>query len=206
MSDDLGMTGTAPESVPGPETPKQGYFATPTGRIVGIVIGLGVLLLVAGIAVAIVVFVLAGDAADDLLVQPLGEPTTSASAGTTETAPTAEAPAAPLPNSAVFTFRDIFDPLLKPPPATSTDDGTPPPTDPDTVTPTTDGTLYLNDIVTEDGVLKAVLALGDSTYTLAVGEGISGTPWEVLRISSTQVTMLYGDVQVTLGIGQGILK
>jgi hypothetical protein len=204
MSDDLGMTGTAPESVPGPETPKKGYFATPTGRIVGIVVGLGVLGLVAGIAVAIVLFVFAGDAADDLLVQPLGEPTAPASAGTTETVPTAEAPAAPLPNSAVFTFRDIFDPLLKPPPEPSGD--TTPTTDPDTDTPTTDGTLYLNDIVTEDGVLKAVLALGDSTYTLAVGEGISGTPWEVLRISSTQVTMLYGDVQVTLGIGQGILK
>jgi len=94
--------------------------------------------------------------------------------------------------------------LLKPLPTASTD--TTPTTDPDTETPTTSGTLYLNDIITEDGVLKAVLSLDDVTYRLAVGEGIPGTPWEVLRISSSQVTMLFGDIQVTLAIGQGIVK
>jgi len=51
-----------------------------------------------------------------------------------------------------------------------------------------------------------VLLLNDQTYTLAAGEVISGTPWQVLSVSSTSVTMLYGDTQVTLTVGQGITK
>jgi hypothetical protein len=204
MSDDQEVAGTAPETVTSPEAPAKGFFATPNGKIVGIVIALGVLLIVAGIAMAIVLFVLAGDVVDELEVQIQEQTTEPAPTGETEVAPTAASPAAPVPNSAVFTFRDIFDPLLKPLPTASTD--TTPTTDPDTETPTTSGTLYLNDIITEDGVLKAVLSLDDVTYRLAVGEGIPGTPWEVLRISSSQVTMLFGDIQVTLAIGQGIVK
>jgi type IV pilus biogenesis protein PilP len=74
------------------------------------------------------------------------------------------------------------------------------------VTPTTANTLYLNDIVTENGVPRAVLMLNGTTYRLAAGERIPGTPWQVLRIGTTQVTMLYGDTQVTLSVGQGKAK
>lgn len=204
MSDELEQQAAAP-MVAEVASPKQGFFSTPTGRIVAIVIGLGVLGIIAGIAVAIALFVFAGQAVDELEVQ-IQEQTSTTPTATAE-APAAAAPATPAPavaNSAIFTFRDIFEPLLKPIPEPSSD--TTPTTDPDNETPTNPDTLYLTDIVSEDGVLKAELSLNNVTHVLAVGESISGTPWQVLRITSTQVTMLYGDVQVTLGIGQGVTK
>ncbi|MHB1137196.1 MAG: hypothetical protein ACYC1X_10460, partial [Coriobacteriia bacterium] len=68
------------------------------------------------------------------------------------------------------------------------------------------GVLYLDGVETVDGVMKAVLRYNGQTYTLGPGEGIPGTPWEVFSVSSTSVTMLYGDVRVTLAVGQGISK
>jgi len=197
---------TTPVEVAAPvEAPeaKSGFLSTATGRIVAIVVGLGVLGVLAGVVVAIVLFVFASDVVDDIEVRvPEGTEVASEGEEGESEGVAATAAARPVANSEIFTFRDIFDPLLRPlsePSAPST-------TTPDDVTPTTDGTLYLNDIITEDGVLKAVLLLNDTTYTLAVGESIPGTPWQVLRLTSTQATMLYGDVPVTLSIGQGILK
>ena len=67
-------------------------------------------------------------------------------------------------------------------------------------------TLYLEGVVTQDGVMMAVLRYNGQVYTLAPGGVIPGTPWQVLRVTSTSVTMLYGDIQVTLAVGQGITK
>jgi hypothetical protein len=199
-------TGATLDSPPSSAVPQQGFFSTSTGKIVAVVIGLGVLGVIVGIVFAIVAFVFVGQAVDEIDVQVQEQTSTPATGGEQEAAPVAaaKAPAPELANSAVFTFRNIFEPLLKPIPE-PTPDTTATPT-PDTETPTTKGTLYLTDIITEDGVLKAVLSLDDETYTLAVGERIPGTPWQVLRLTSSQVTMLFGDVQVTLGIGQGITK
>jgi len=184
---------------------KPGFLSTATGRIVAIFAGLGVLGVIAGIAVAILLQGLASQVAEDL-VTDVAAPTTPAAGGTTTTE-TVEAagPALEIKNSEVFTFRDIFDPLLKPlPEPSATSITTPSATD--TETPYAQGVLYLDGVVTEDGILKAQLRYNGTTYTLGPGEGIPGTPWEVLRVSSTSVTMLYGDIQVTLAVGQGITK
>jgi type IV pilus biogenesis protein PilP len=117
----------------------------------------------------------------------------------------AEAPAQEVANSEVFTFRDIFVPLIKEPP-TTTAGATTPTSTPDTVTPTTQNTLYLDGVVTQNGVLMAQLRYNGASYTLAAGGTIPGSPWQVLRVSSTSVTMLYGDIQVTLAVGEGVTK
>ena len=201
MSDDFQNTEIAPAAMGAVK--KQGFLSTTTGKIVAIIGGLTALGIIAGVAAAIIIGVLATQAVDDLLVQPGQQPPS----GTVEQTPAAaaEAPAPEIRNSEIFTARDIFDPLLEPlpePSATSTTT----PSATDTETPYAQGVLYLDGVVTEDGILKAELRYNGTTYTLGPGEGIPGTPWEVLRVSSTSVTMLYGDVQVTLAVGQGITK
>lgn len=213
MSDELNEEGTpiVPEKKPG-------LLSTPTGKVVAVVVGLGILGIVAGVAVAIVLYVFGNQAVDQLegqLQEPAGEstPGSTVSTGTiVAEVPVAEAPAAKVPNSEVFTFRDIFVPLLKPASAVTSavtgeggtlEGGT---TTADTLTPTTGGTLYLDGVITEDGVMKAQLRFNGASYSLGAGEAIPGSPWQVLRVSQTSVVMLYGDIQVTLAVGEGITK
>jgi hypothetical protein len=210
MSDDrMDPTGAqAPGATEVPEK-KQGFFSTPGGRLVGIVGALALLAIIGGVVAAVVLGSLFSDAVDQAVVEVTeGNETEDGSQAATTTVE-AGSPAAEVRNSEVFTFRDIFDPLLEPLPSTSTSTDTTTTTDPgdtDTVTPDTPNVLYLDGVVTEDGVMKAELRYNGSTYTLGPGEGIPDTPWEVLRVSSTSVTMLYGDIQVTLAVGQGITK
>jgi hypothetical protein len=193
--------------VAGDGAKKQGFFSTSSGRIVAIALGLGALLAIAGIAVWIVIFVFGSQAVDELGSQLEKPPVTSGSASTTVT-PEAEAPAAELPNAAVFTFRDIFKPLLvalaEPTSSGGIEGGST--TTTDTVTPTSAGTLYLDGVVTQDGVLMAQLRYDGSSYTLPAGGRITNSPWQVYSVSSTSVVMLYGDNRVTLAVGQGITK
>lgn len=205
----------APDSASMPDgtaTPT-GFLSTQTGKLV--LIGGAVLafLVVAGlVAFAVFTFVL----------QPATTPETTtptpAAAGSTESTEAAQVIVEPgqVPLSDLFTFRDIFRPLIATPDASALETTSVSPTSPDATTSTDDdqttaantesNTLYLQDIISEDGVAKAVLVYEDQEYTLAEGESIPGTPWEVLSIGTTSVTMLYGDVQVTISIGQGVTK
>lgn len=203
MSDEMGKLNT-PDS---PDAKKPGFLATPTGKIVAIVVGLGVLGIVAGIAVAIVLYVFGTQAVQELEGQ-LSNPPASGESSQTTTTVEAKTPAAEIPNADLFTFRDIFQPLIKTAAVTSTTSNTTSTTTTttDTVTPTTSNTLYLDGVVTENGVLKAQLRYNGSSYTLAASGVIPNSPWQVLRVSSTSVVMLYGDVQVILSVGQGITK
>jgi hypothetical protein len=100
-------------------------------------------------------------------------------------------PAVPVVDlDAVFSPRDPFQPVILP--ASELDQGD------------DENTLTLLEIVEENGDLKAVLQLGNTKYTLGVGENIPNTPWQVVSVSSSSVVMLYGDTQITLGVGQGI--
>lgn len=206
MSDDRIDSGNLQAQTPAePVGKKPGFFKTATGRAVAIVAALCVLGIIAGIAGAILLHGITQDGADELepttdVTAAPGQPA-AASTGTVE----ASGPAREIAYSEVFTFRDIFDPLLKPLPQPSTP-GTTTPSAVDTETPYAQGVLYLDGVVTEDGALKAQLRYNGQAYTLGAGERIPNTPWEVLRVSSTSVTMLYGEIQVTLAVGQGITK
>jgi uncharacterized integral membrane protein len=196
LPDSAGQPAVMPEKKPG-------FLSTSSGKIIAIVVAVGALAIIAGIVVAIVIFVFGGQVVDDVEVriQPWTPTAPGQSASDTATIVAAQ-PAAAVSNSEVFTFRDIFEPLLKPIVETTAtvDGGT------DDVTPAGDDVLYIEDIISEGGELKVVATLNGTTYTLGAGDSISGTPWQVLSVSSTQVIMLYGDVQITLTIGQGITK
>lgn len=175
-----------------------------------IVLGaLAVLAIVAGIAVALVLFVFNG-AKDDIEVRVT--PTQQNSTGSTTTTATSAAsgPADAVANDEVFTFRDIFKPLVG---ATAPD--TTAGTAADTTGGTTDtvdtseyaaDTLYLLAIQTDGDVPSAQMVWNQKEYLLSEGDVIPGTPWKVLDIRTDDVVMLYGDQQVVLSVGQGISK
>lgn len=209
MSDELNAPQAidATTAVGAPSDTKKGFLSTTGGKVVAIVVGLGLLGIIAGIAVAIVLYVVGGQAADEISDQIEQQVTETAQPATGSVVAEAEAPAPEVTNSEVFTFRNIFVPLIKPPVVeTAVPPGTTSGTTTDSVTPTTQNTLYLDGVVTQNGVLSAVLLWNGQTYTLAPGGVIPNSPWEVLRVSSTSVTMLYGENQVTLSVGQGISK
>lgn len=182
-----------------------GFLSTTRGKAIAIVGALVVFLVIGGLAVAAFLAFFATETAEDTgteITSTVGSTTTTTTAG--EEGVSAEPGAVAL--SEVYTFRDIFDPLIE---TGGTDQqggsGEQPGGDGDSFTPQVEAdTLFLQDIVVRDGVTRAVLIWNGTTYELAQGEVISGTPWQVLSIGSESVTMLYGDEQVVLIIGQGI--
>lgn len=218
MVDDTSYSDTgavALDAVPTGAAPAAGGGPRPLLLIVGAVVGL---LAVAGIvAAAVFFFVLNG--ADEPAVQDPAV-VTPIPPQTDEEAPV-EPPQVSLRR--VFTFRDVFSPLIQPlPEPVETDAPTlgpdgqpiaPSPTDPSDPTDPGDpgvtlppNTLFLRDVVSADGVPAAVLHLDGQTHTLVEGAEIPGTPWRVLSIRGSSVVMLYGDVQVTLSVGQGVVS
>jgi type IV pilus biogenesis protein PilP len=152
-------------------------------------------------AAAVYTFVLAvPDNSETLLTQEVTQespPPALADADATEPPP--------VPLNRVFTFRDVFAPLIQPAPEAAT--VAPPVTGSTTTTGTAaanDGTLTLQDVISVDGEPAAVLLLDGQTYTVGAGESIPGTPWKVMSISGQTVQLQYGDVPVTLSVGQGI--
>lgn len=179
---------------------KTGFLATTTGKLV--VGGIAVVLVLAAIGVAVFYFLFGGAAnsADTNVVQNPKPAASSTASGT---------PAAPVEPSerslsSTFTFRNVFAPTIKREfEASTTADGS------GTTSETAEvpaNTLFLQSIVTEDGVQKAVFIWNDKTYTVAEGETVDSSPWKVLQINSDSVLMLYGDSQVTLSVGQGVGK
>ena len=67
-------------------------------------------------------------------------------------------------------------------------------------------TLYLDGVVTQNGVLMAQLRYNGTSYTLGAGGVIPNPPWQGLRDTTASVTMLYGAIQVTLSVGEGVTK
>lgn len=179
--------------------PKQGFMSTTRGKAIvigGAVVGF---LVVAGIvAFLVMTFVFGGSGSSTGGAKQTASKPGKSTGGSAEASSVIEP--AEIGLNDIFTFRDIFDPLLKPAPAqesTSTETSS-------TLVPGEADTLYLNAIVVEDGVTKAVLQYNDTEYRLAAGETVGTTPWQVLSIGSSSVVMLYGDSQVSLSVGQGL--
>ncbi len=171
-----------------------------------VLLALGALVVIGGIIAALALFVFVEKPAD-IAVRAPQTPASSEPSGTASPTAAAGIKVTAVGNDQVFTFRDIFEPLLKPVKQTTTTTTT----STTTTTPvdTSDysaNTLYLIDIVTEGGVQKAVMVWDKEEMKLSEGQSIAGTPWKVLDIRETSVIMLYGDQQVTLTVGQGIQK
>jgi len=173
------------------DTTKSGSIPRGLPIIVGAVV---LFLIVAGVAIVVILNYLTGqaDPAQDNVVAEVSESAQATPAPVPE--PIVEP--APIASTEIFTFRDIFQPVLRPRVATPGVDATA------TLQP---DVLYLLNIVVEDGVQKAVLQLNEVAHTLAQGEAIAGTPWQVRTIADGSVVMTYGDAPVTLSIGHGVI-
>jgi len=196
-----------PDAPPAPVPQDATGAVNPKANRKGLFIALaavGVLAVIAGIVAAVVVFVLNGAEGD------LGQvvtPTTPSGTGSTATtdAPVAASPADPVANDEVFTFRDIFTPLVG---ATSSG-GTTDTADGTETVDTTEfaaDTLYLLAIQTDGDSPQAQMVWDQKEYLLSEGDVIPNTPWKVLDIRTDDVVMLFGDQQVVLSVGQGISK
>jgi hypothetical protein len=182
----------------GPGTPAasgsgvKAFFATTAGRVLLIVLAVGALLVVCGIVAVIALGALGLNMFQQAVEQvPVSAPASGNAGAVATTMPVAPAvPAAE--NAEVFSPRDPFTAIIIPvePSAVGSDDA---------------NTLTLIEIVTDNSVRKAVLTLGATTYVQAAGERLGGTPWQVVSIGNASAVMLYGDTQMTLTVGQGVV-
>ena len=195
MSDDMKMSGEGFASV-GEVAP-----ATAASIIKRETISRNVLLIVAGVILAVVTVGLVWYALS--LATPMAPVTVNV--GPVVTTPTTSNPAtAPLLPVPSIDDRDVFtprNPFVVIPPITiavpsSDDSGLNNGTD----TAAAD-TLTLKDIVTVDGVRKAVVKLNGTTYTLAAGETVGTSSWSIQEVNTTNIVALYGDVSVTISLG-----
>ena len=198
MSDDMKTSGEemfAPEGevAPAPAAPivKRGAISRNALLIVA-----GIIL--AAVTVGLVVYALSL-ATPVAPVATVVVPVTTPGTGTGSTTPSA--PLVPVPN---IDNRDVFtprNPFIVIPPITIAA----PVTDTSDTSNTTDtadaGTLTLTDIVTVDGVRKAVVKLDGVTYTLAAGQDVGTSSWKIVEVNSTNIVALYGDDQVTISLG-----
>jgi hypothetical protein len=195
MSDES-IQSLTPEA-PAPPKPGgvKGFFATTLGKIV-IIGGAIVVLLTIVTVVAVIVLGAIGVGLVEQAVNDTAGSVPPAQVTGSQAATSAVAAVPVIANSEVFTPRDPFQRVVVPKSAMATagvdaseDDA---------------HTLTLLEIIEENSVRKAVLRLGATMYTLAAGEQLGTTPWKVLAVGSNSVTMLYGDSQIVLTVGQGV--
>jgi hypothetical protein len=178
-----------------------GFIATPGGKVVVIGAALATLLVVLG-AVAAIVLLTLGKQVETVAGSGVSAPPAATARAVSSTSSVegteAAVPVIPVTNRDVFTERDPFEPVIEP---TKT-------VEPSAATSESVAldTLTLQGIVEQDGVLKAVLTFNGTTYTAAANERLGDTPWQVLSVGKQSATMLFGDVQVTLSMGEGVAK
>jgi len=176
-----------------------------------LLVGFGALAIIAAVIVALVVFVPMSSTTTTAPSSPATS-TGGSSQSATDTAAEVKEPASAVVNSEVFTFRDIFLPLLSKDtsPTTSAttvaDSSTTTTVAATSSSTSTAGTLYLTDVSSENGTYTGTFVLDGKTYTLGDGDQVGTSPWQVVTVNSSSAVMLYGDTRVTLTVGQGISK
>ena len=207
-----------PPQAPEPPAEKQpGFFSTRNGKIVIGAIGLFLVLLIAGGAVAFfLINGLLNQAASPTAVTTTksttvsGAATGTANASATASAPIVNPPEKPL--SSTFTFRNVFAPSVSPVyPASASSSSTSTSSSSSSSTsttsiPTEKNTLFLMSISTVNGEKQATFAWNGVLYTVGEGDQVDDSPWKVVSIGTNSVVMLFGDTQVTLTVGQGQSK
>jgi cell division protein FtsL len=218
LPDDAVSVGDVPE--------KKGFLSTTTGRIVLIGGAVAALLVVAGVAFFLVsTFLFVDEAVDEIgqQIQQQAEQTqqgqdTTATAGEGDVIAGEEYSHADVEYTQVHVWRDVFQPLLTPvsedASGTAGDGGT----SGGGTTTYNEDTLYLLDIFSGSSESAAQFYYNGIDYNTTTefasedhivvreGERLDDTPWRLLNIDVTSVTVQYGDSTYVLSIGQGISK
>lgn len=179
------------------EPKRQSFFSTNAGKTVIATVAVLVLLVVAG--VALFVFFIQGSSTS---VEPPAA--TSGAAGSVSVTVEESAVVSPTEKSlsSTFAFRNLFEPSVDAPaPPTEESDS-----DEEATTAGSDE-LVLVSIQTTDGELTATFSWEGTEYTVAEGEQLGSTPWEVVDISSDSASVIYGDSSaIELTVGSGVNK
>lgn len=184
-----------------PGDSKQPFYATRNGRTILAAVALVVVL--AGVGAAVYFFLLAGQ--DDTGSTAT---TSTPSAVTTTTASAEASPTEPARKSvkALFTFRNVFMPTSGPGGSDVSADGSSVSTSTGDFSDVPADTLYFISMSVVDSKSKGDFFWNGTVYTAGEGEPLGSTPWKVLSFSGSTATMLYGDTQTTISVGQGIGK
>jgi hypothetical protein len=189
MSDEQAVQQTVPETAPG-ETPGgiKGFLGTTVGKIVVVGAAIGALAAVLGVVAFVLLTTFVSTAVDQLPAAPGGAATT----------PTVVSQATTMPGVPEIEARDVFTPRSPFEPVKAPESAFIDPNAPASSAGTGEDTLWLEGIVNLDGTLKAVLWFSDIQYTLAAGESVPNTNWKVTAVTTTSVTVQYGDEFQTL--------
>lgn len=66
--------------------------------------------------------------------------------------------------------------------------------------------LSLSGVTKQDGINYADINYGSTAYSLKAGDRVGDSPYQVQQVAETSVTLLYGDDQFTLQVGQEVFK
>lgn len=181
--------------------PKPSLLASRNGKIL---IGVLALVLVAAAAVGafFVFFSGGGDGSNIATVPPVASKSTTQTASI-EASPT-EPPRKSLP--ALFTFRNIFRPSSIPVSEQAPTGGTGAPGSASDYSSIPANTLYFISVENTNGQPVANFFWNGTVYSGGAGARLGDTPWQVISISGNSATMMFGDTQITLSVGQGLTK
>lgn len=197
----------APEAIGMSEPPE----TTKNGRklVLGIVAGVAVLVVLAClVGVAIILPALTGSSEEEI-ERPLVTPKKSqATEAPSEVAPKREEV---VESYEVYEYKDPFRPTYVSTASASGAGGAGATGSGSSGTRTTSsGTrpeyISLKGIEDSGSERVAVVEYGGKIYKVAEGERVGGSPYQVLGISSTAATMLYGDDRMTVAVGQRLDK
>ena len=200
---------------PAPASTKTGFFSSTAGRVLLVVGGVVVLLVICGVVAELVLGAALTGVTSSLFGSAAGQAATTqqpAGGSGTSVAGTAAAlatmPAVPdVGDRDVFLPRDPFT-VIKPPTVavSSTSASTSTSTATTSTASSSDTSLVLVDIVSDNGVAKAVFKYKGVEYTVGKGGTVDSSSWQVVSVGTSSVVMLYGDDRVTLYRGEGISK
>lgn len=212
MSDDQSMSGMDPVSfeepsvLPAGPKPPRGT----AGRNILLVVA-AVILLAAIVGVVGYVIFNSQSVAPVVVTTPTTTVTTSSTATSSSLVATSEI--ADVSNDDVFSPHNPFE-VIAPPTIGSEESSDTSTTTTTTKTTTTktkttsssssesSTTLTLSSIITQDGVKYAVVKLGGTSYTVAEGDTVGSSSWQVVTINTTSVDFLYGDESITISLGE----
>jgi hypothetical protein len=200
-----------------PAAATTGFFSSTAGRVLLVVGGVVVLLVICGVVAELVLGAALTGVTSSLLGGVAGRLATSqpAAAASTQSVTTGTATLATVPPVPDVGDRDVFLPrdpfaVIEPPTiASTTTSSTSTSTSSTTTTSTAsskDTSLILVDIVSDNGVAKAVFKYKGVEYTVGKGGTVDSSAWQVVSVGTSSVVMLYGDDRVILYLGEGISK
>lgn len=173
------------------------FIATPRGKIIAAAVLTMVVLIV--FSVPVLFFLLSGR-----LFQPSEEAVhPSAVVKKVEPGEKKKSQEKVVESFEVYEYKDPFKSLVTVA-ATGTAGGTTTATGGGGVTGPT--TLALEEVYSSGGVQYAQIKYAGTVYRVKEGQQIDDSPYKVLSIGSSSVTLLYGDDRLTLRVGEEIVK